>query len=47
MWETELALWKAINFERTEWVVRGRGEETIDRYGSFARVRVIAHKAEY
>lgn len=24
----------------------GEGE-TIDRYGSFARVRVIAHKAEY
>lgn len=53
MRETELALWKAINFERTEWMRgrgrRGEGDErrTIDRYGSFARFPVIARKTEY
>lgn len=48
MRETELALWKAINFERTKWMEGGKGGGgTIDRYGSFARFPVIAHKTEY
>lgn len=47
MRETELALWKAINFERTKWMGEGGEGGTIDRYGSFARFPVIAHKTEY